>query len=58
MHIQVPTTLSKERNQEFRNLYKEHFKMDLTVEEADAEAYRLMCFIAVIIENTPRYDAD
>lgn len=58
MHIQVPTTLSKERNQEFRSLYKEHFKIELTVEEANREAYRLMSFIAIIIENNPRYDTD
>jgi len=58
MHLQVPTTLSEERNQEFRDLYKEHFGIDLTVEEADAEAYRVMSFIAIIIENTARYDAE
>ncbi len=55
MRIQVPTQLSKERNAEFRRLYKKHFNEDINIEEADKEAYRLGSFLAIIIENTPKY---
>lgn len=47
--------LSHERLLEFKRLYKEHFNMDLSDAEAQEESYRLMSFIAIIIENTPRY---
>ncbi|WP_175454751.1 hypothetical protein [Lutibacter oricola] len=55
MRIQVPTQLSKERNAEFRSLYKKHYDMDISIEEANQEAYRLFSFFAIIIEHTPQY---
>jgi hypothetical protein len=55
MRIQVPTQLSKESNTQFRRLYKKHFDIDISVEEADKEAHRLFSFFAIIIENTPKY---
>jgi len=55
MRIQVPTQLSKKSNIKFRRLYKKHFNMDISVEEANKEAHRLFSFFAIIIENTPKY---
>jgi hypothetical protein len=55
MKIQVPTTLSTERNTEFRRLYKDQYGVELTIEEANEEAFRLLSFFAIIIENTPKY---
>ena len=53
--IRVPESLSEERNEEFRRLYKKHYNMDITVEEANEEFRNLGSFFAIIIENTPRY---
>ena len=55
MNLDVPTTLSEEKNSEFRRLYKKHYDIDLTLQEANDEAFRLLSFGAVIIENTPKY---
>lgn len=55
MRLKVPTTLSKESNTTFRKMYKEHFNTDLTVEEANEEAHRVMSFLAIIIENTDEF---
>jgi len=55
MKIEVPTTLSEERNIEFRRLYKKHYHIDLTEEQANNEAFRLLSFFAIIIENTQKY---
>ncbi len=55
MKIQVPTTLSLESNMEFRRLYKDQYGVELTIEETNDEAYRLLSFFALVIENTPKY---
>jgi len=55
MRIQVPTRLSDNRNHRFRLLYKKHFNIELSVEQANEEAFRLMSFCVIIIENTPKY---
>jgi len=55
MKIQVPTTLSDGSNIEFRKLYKEQYGIELNREEANDEAYRLLSFFALVIENTPKY---
>lgn len=58
MHIHVPNQLSENSNQKFRNLYKKHFELEISVDEADNEAYRLLSFFAIIIENTPKYHSE
>ncbi|MEP0264186.1 hypothetical protein [Dokdonia sp.] len=55
MKIQVPTTLSTKSNTEFRRLYKNQYGIDLNIQEANEEAYRLFSFFALVIENTPKY---
>lgn len=55
MKIQVPTTLSVESNKEFRRLYKYQYGVELTIDEANIEAFRLLGLFALIIENTPKY---
>jgi len=55
MKIQVPTTLSTTSNTEFRKLYKEQYGVKLTIEQANDEAFRLLSFFAIVIENTPTY---
>ncbi|MEQ9263114.1 MAG: hypothetical protein RLP14_08140 [Owenweeksia sp.] len=49
MKIPVPTTLSDADNQRFRELYLKHFNEELTVDEANRKAYRLLSFYAVVI---------
>jgi hypothetical protein len=58
MQIHIPAQLSKERNLKFRQLYKKHFNEELSIADADKEAYRLLSFFAIIIENTPKYYKD
>ena len=55
MRIEVPIKLSDQSNAKFRRLYKKHFNIDISVEEANEEAHRLFSFFAIIIENTPKY---
>jgi len=55
MKLEIPTTLSEAKNAEFRALYKKHYHIELTSEEANKEAFRLLTFCAIIIENTPKY---
>ena len=50
MILDIPTTLSEDKNQEFRALYKKHYSMDLSIEEANAEAYRLLSFGAIVFK--------
>lgn len=55
MTLHVPTTLSDDKNQEFRRLYLKHYGKALTAEQANEEAFRLLCFFAIVIENTQKY---
>jgi len=55
MKINVPTSLSDELNLKFRAIYKRTYGIELTVEQANAEAFRFLSFCAIIIENTPKY---
>jgi len=55
MKIQVPMMLSDQSNAEFKRLYKEQYGITLNTEEANDEAYRLLSFFAIVIENTPKY---
>ena len=58
MHIHIPKQLSESSNQKFRKLYKKHFELEVSVDEADSEAHRLLSFLAIIIENTPKYHSE
>jgi hypothetical protein len=51
MKIRVPTTLTEAGNKRFRELYLKHFDEEITVEEANQEAYRLFSFFALVIEH-------
>jgi hypothetical protein len=55
MKIQIPTTLSVESNMQFRKLYMEQYGIELKIQEADEEAFRLLSFFAIVLENTPKY---
>ena len=58
MQIHIPTQLTEKRNLKFRQLYKKHFDEELSIADADKEAYRLLSFFAIIIENTSKYHKD
>lgn len=51
MILEVPTTLSEERNSYFRKLYKKQYNIVLTEQESNEEAFRMLTFLAVIIEH-------
>lgn len=55
MRIQIPTTLSEESNRKFRKLYKNAYGLELTIDQANDEAFRAMTFLAIVIENTDEY---
>lgn len=52
MKIEIPTTLSEESNTQFRVLYKKYYGINLTEEQANNEACRVLTFMAIVIENT------
>lgn len=52
MKIEIPTILSNECIQHFRKLYRKYYGVDLTVEQANKEANRIMTIMAIVIENT------
>ena len=51
MKIDLPTTLPQKDNQRFRELWLTHFNEEITTEEANREAYKLLSFYALIIES-------
>jgi len=40
---------------QFRKLYMEQYGIELKIQEADEEAFRLLSFFAIVLENTPKY---
>lgn len=53
MHLNLPEKLSQESNEEFRRLYLKIYEIDISVDEADEEALRLMRFVYLVL----RYQA-
>ena len=52
MKIEVPTILSEQGNVQLRALYRKHYGIDLTEEEANIEGNRIMTFMAIVFENS------
>jgi len=51
MKIEIPTTLSKESNTQFRTIYRKNFGIDLSIQHANEEANKVLTFMAIVIEN-------
>jgi len=51
MGLVLPTTLNQEQRAEFQSLYKKHFSIVLTDEEALEKGVRFLQFMTVIFEN-------
>ncbi|MBO6515116.1 MAG: hypothetical protein JJ975_01015 [Bacteroidia bacterium] len=56
MRFTIPTTLSLKDNQTLRELYKLEYDKEISPSKADQEAYRLMNFLAVLVESTTAPD--
>lgn len=50
MIFDVPTQLAEQKSIEFRRLCKKHYNIDLTEEESNEEAFRMLTFLSVILE--------
>ncbi|WP_158655183.1 hypothetical protein [Flavivirga eckloniae] len=55
MSLVIPTRLTQEQIVEFKELYKEHYNIELTNEEANEKGVRFLQFITVIIENNEAF---
>lgn len=51
MRIEIPTTLSDECIVRFRDIYRKKYGVELNTEEANAEALKVMAFMAIVIDN-------
>ena len=51
MPLVIPTILDEEQVREFQGLYKKHYGIDLSVEEAQEKGVHLLRFMTVVIEN-------
>lgn len=51
MPLITPTYLSEEQIAEFKGLYKKHYDIHLTDEEAQKKGLRFLQFMAFITEN-------
>lgn len=55
MALVIPTDLTEEQIAEFKLLYKKHFDIDLTDEEARSEGVRLLQFMTAVIDGNEEF---
>ena len=51
MPLVIPTILDEEQVREFQSLYKKHYGIELSDEEAQAKGVQFLRFMTVVIEN-------
>lgn len=56
--IPIPTTLSKQKVEEFQMLYKKHYGIELIFDEAHEKGLRLLQFMATILQLSGAYFPD
>ncbi len=55
MSMQIPTTVSDEKVQEFKELYLKHFDIELSDKEAYEKGLHLLQFMATILDISGAY---
>ena len=55
MALVIPTNLSKEQIEEFQRLYKKHFNILLSDNEALEKGINFLQFMTIIIENNDAF---
>ena len=50
MEINIPSQLSTKQAKEFQELYKQHFDIELTLDEAEQYGLELVAYIAALFE--------
>jgi len=55
MALAIPTRLTQDQIVEFKELYKQHYDIELTDEEAIEKGVRFLHFMTVIIENNDAF---
>jgi len=55
MALVIPTNLTNEQIVEFKMLYKKHFNIEMTDEEARREGVQFLQFMTTIIDNNEAF---
>lgn len=55
MVLILPTTMSEDQITEFQQLYKKHFDLTISKEQALKEGVRFLQFITAVIDNSDEF---
>ena len=55
MALVVPTTMNEEQVTEFQRLYKKHFDLTISKEQALKEGVQFLQFITAVIDNSNEF---